>query len=339
MVIGGLYLSEMRSERFPWGLYKVENFVALISSGLIFFSAYEIASMIFIPVTELKNLGIGTASVLLMALPNLAFYKTESRIAKSLNSPSLTADAENWKTDTLSLLVVGIGVVGARFAYPVMDRIAAVLVLLAVVRSGYGILKSSVKSLLDASVDDPALDRMRSIIQGFGQVKEVVELSARNSGRFIFVTAVLRLDAKRLHEAHGIADAIEREIKDHIPFVERVMIHYEPAEKAYRRYAVPLSTKGGEISEHFAKAPFIALWDKRLDGTVSTTEVLENPFLELEKGKGIELAQLLVKKGVDILYTKEEFKGKGPEHVLSGAEVEVRKTEMYTLADLIKSDK
>jgi len=174
IVIGGLYLSEKRSKQFPWGLYKVENFVAVISSGLIFFSAYEIAKIIIVPVSVLKNLDIGMAAMFLMALPNLAFYKSESRIAKSLNSPSLAADAENWKTDTLSLIVVGVGVIGARFAYPVMDRIAAVLVLLVVIRSGYGILKCSVKSLLDASVDNPTLDRMRIIIQGFGQVKEVV---------------------------------------------------------------------------------------------------------------------------------------------------------------------
>ena len=193
ILISGLYLSEKRSDQFPWGLYKIENLVAVISSGLIFFTVYETAKIIFMPIAVLRNLDIGMAAVFVMALPNLVFYKYESRYAKALNSPSLAADAENWKIDTLSLIVVGAGVIGARFAYPVMDRIAAVVVLLAAVGSGYGILKGSVRSLLDASVDKHTLDRMRSIIRGFGQVKEVVELSARNSGRFIFVTAVLKL--------------------------------------------------------------------------------------------------------------------------------------------------
>jgi cation diffusion facilitator family transporter len=339
IVIGGLYLSEKRSEQFPWGLYKIENFVALILSGLIFFTAFEIAKLAFMPVTQLKNLDIGMVAIFIMALPNLVFYKYESRIAKALNSPSLMADAKDWKMDALSMIVVGAGVMGARFAYPVMDRMAAVLVLLTVIRSGYRILKGSVKSLLDASVDNPTLDRMRSVIQGFGQVKEIVKLTARNSGRFIFVTVVLKLAAKRLHEAHIIVSAIEREIKDRIPFVDRVIIHYEPVEKSYLRYAAPLSNRVGEISEHFAKAPFIALWDKRLDGTVSTPEVLENPFLDLEKGKGILLAEMLVERGTDILYTKEDFKGKGPKHVLSEADVEVRKTDLKALDEMIELDK
>jgi hypothetical protein len=36
------------------------------------------------------------------------------------------------------------------------------------------------------------------------------------------------------------------------------------------------------------------------------------------------------------LYTKEDFKGKGPVHVFSDAEVEVRKTELLTLDELRK---
>ncbi len=42
LVITGIYLSEKKSERFPWGLYKVENLTALFVGGLIFFSSYEI---------------------------------------------------------------------------------------------------------------------------------------------------------------------------------------------------------------------------------------------------------------------------------------------------------
>jgi len=35
MVIGGIYLSEKKSEKFPWGLYKVENIAAVFSTTYI----------------------------------------------------------------------------------------------------------------------------------------------------------------------------------------------------------------------------------------------------------------------------------------------------------------
>ena len=209
------------------------------------------------------------------------------------------------------------------------------MILVIVVRAGYGILKDSMKSLLDASVDRETLDRIRDVIDGFPQVIEIIDLNARNSGRFIFVHADLSLSVRKLKEAHEVADGIEREIRGSVPFVERVVIHYEPERKEYRRYAVPIKNREGEISEHFGSAPFVALWDKRSsDGAVIAQEVLENPFLKMEKGKGIKLAELLVEKGVDVLYTKEDFKGKGPEHVFSDAEVEVRKTDLITLTEV-----
>jgi predicted Fe-Mo cluster-binding NifX family protein len=67
---------------------------------------------------------------------------------------------------------------------------------------------------------------------------------------------------------------------------------------------------------------------------VLSQETIENPFSGLEKGKGIKLAELIVEQGVDILYTKELFEGKGPEYVLSDAGVEVRPADMKILKDL-----
>ena len=48
LVLVGIWLSKKKAESFPWGLYKVENFVALFSAGLIFFAAYEIAHSAFL---------------------------------------------------------------------------------------------------------------------------------------------------------------------------------------------------------------------------------------------------------------------------------------------------
>ncbi|MHB8881628.1 MAG: cation diffusion facilitator family transporter [Thermodesulfovibrionales bacterium] len=337
MVIGGIYLSEKKSEKFPWGLYKVENLAAVFSAGFIFLSAYEIAKMIYHPSTEgVRNLDITLIALFLMSLPIIFFARYEARRAKELNSPSLIADADHWRMDIAPLAVVAAGLLGARLSYPFMDRISALVVLLLVLKSGYEILKDSMRSLLDASVDKETLDKIKEVIRIFPQVKEIGSLHARNSGRFIFVTIDLGLSLKRLKDAHEIADSIIMEIKARIPFVERVLIHYEPERKDYQRYAVPLANAEGDISEHFAKAPFVALCDLRIsDGQACSKEVLENPFTTLEKGKGLRLAELLVERQVDVLYTKEDFSGKGPSHVFSAADVEVRKTDARNIAEIV----
>jgi cation diffusion facilitator family transporter len=337
LVIGGISLAEKKSRRFPWGLYKAENLAAVLSSLLIFLSAYEIAIMVVQPSPGgLRNLDSTLLALLAMALPVLLFSRYEAKKAAAIHSPSLLADAENWRTDLAPLAVVAAGIAGARLSFTVADRIAALLVLVLVVRAGYGILKDSLKSLLDASVDNGTLNRIHEVVQRFPQVKEPFAIQARNSGRFIFIEISLRLSVARLKEAHAVALALEQRIKGRIPFVERVIVHYEPEQKALLRCAVPLADGEGTISEHFGKAPFIALWDIRIsDGAVTSRKIMENPFLGVEKGKGIRLAEFLVTMKVDILYTREPFEGKGPEYVFADAGVEVRKTDARNLNNLM----
>jgi cation diffusion facilitator family transporter len=338
LVLGGIYLSEKKSMQFPWGLYKIENLAAALSAVLIFLSAYEVASMIVRPTHfALRNLDSTMIVLLLMAFPIVLFSRYEAKKAAMINSPSLMADAEHWRTDLAPVVVVTAGIAAARLSFAVADRIAALLVLVLVVRAGYGILKDSMKSLLDASVDNKTVDRMREVIKRFPQVQEPFSIQARNSGRFIFVEISVNLALTRLKEAYEIALNLEREIKGKVPFVERVVVHFEPEKKEFLRYAAPLADREGKISEHFAKAPFIALWGKRIsDGAVGSREILVNPFSELEKGKGIRLAEFLVTMNVDVLYTKELFEGKGPEYVFSDAGVEIRKTSAQNLKNLME---
>jgi predicted Fe-Mo cluster-binding NifX family protein len=271
-----------------------------------------------------------------MVVPVIFFAFYEKRIAREINSPSLTADAEHWKADIAPIAIVAVGLVGAKFSYTVLDRVAAFMVLIVVVKAGYGILRDSLKSLLDASVDPSTLAIIRDTVKSFPEVKEISLIRARNSGRFVFITLELVLSLKRLKDAHGLSLSLEKEIGERVPFVERIIIHYTPEEKEYQRYAVPLDNPGGDVSDHFAKAPFVALCDLRIsDGQVCSKEVLENPFTTLEKGKGLRLAEFLVERQIDVLYTKEDFSGKGPAHVFSDADVEVRKTDAGNMAEIV----
>lgn len=337
MVLGGIHLAGKKSARFPWGLYKAENLAALLSAGLILVSGYEIGRTILSPSTAgMQHLDMTLALLFLMALPIILFSRYEHRVARELNSPSLMADAENWRTDLAPLAIVAAGIAGVRFSHAYLDRIAALAVLVLIVKAGFEIARDSVKSLLDASVDRGTIDTMTRIVTGFPEVSEVVSLTARNSGRYIFVDMAVRLSLKRLKEAHGTVNRMEREIRAQIPFVEKVTIHYEPAAKESLRYAALLATRGGELSEHFGAAPFVALWHERIkDGAVMARDIVKNPFLAEEKGKGIRLAEFLAAQKVDILYCREDFAGKGPVYVFSDAEIEVRNPGAGTLDELI----
>lgn len=106
-VLAGVKLSERKSRAFPYGLYKVENMVAVIVAMLIFFTAYEIAKKAITATGKPTTVTVWIlGGVVLSAVIPLAFSVYELRVGRMLNSPSLMADAYEYRTHMLSSGIV-----------------------------------------------------------------------------------------------------------------------------------------------------------------------------------------------------------------------------------------
>jgi cation diffusion facilitator family transporter len=203
------WFSGKKSEAFPWGLYKVENFVAFVSAGFIFFAGYEIVHHVF---KAEKTLILGHFYSSLFSLLGIIrviaiFSYFEAKKARALNSPSLRADVSHWHSDIASTSFVLLALLGSKVGYPVLDRWAALIMVGFIAKVGWDILKDSMKTLLDASVNPVTLDRIRNVIQRFSQVKEIKSIQARNSGRFVFVRTELVFGIRKLAQAHQLIGA------------------------------------------------------------------------------------------------------------------------------------
>jgi cation diffusion facilitator family transporter len=344
-VLIGLRLSSLQLPEFPLGLYKVENFVALLCSGAIFFTTYELVrmSLIYGGSYQLHSVPLSLSVLIMIQAVIFAFMRYEGKKAEELNSPALRADAGHWQTDIVSTLVVLGGITGTWMGYRYFDRIAAGAIVLIIVKTGWTIFKDSVKSLLDASVDRPKLDKIRDAISRYPEVRDIRSIIARNSGSFIFCQVELSLAVKSLKKAHGVSEHIESSIRAAVPHIDRVIIHYEPTDERRLRYAVALENREGKISLHFGSAPyFVVITDERGVGGHLAQEVIKNPFAAQEKRKGIHLAEFLISKGVDVVICRESLEGKGPELVFKQADVEFRRTDKEKLeqvtADLTSAD-
>ena len=204
-----------------------------------------------------------------------------------------------------------------------------------IAKVGWDILKDSMKTLLDASVDPNTLHQIRDVILRLPQVKEIKSLQARNSGRFVFVRTELVFGIKKFSQAHQVSEEIEKAILKEIPQVDKVTIHYEPVKKDFLNYAVPVEEDKHKISEHFGDAPYFYLIRMSLqDHTIQEEKILRNPYLNEEKGKGIRVSEWLLQNGVDTVYSRKTFDGKGPSYVFSNADVEVIITEDKTIDEI-----
>jgi len=335
-VLFGVSISERRSRAFPYGLYKVENLVAVGVSFLIFFTAYEIAR---------KALQAGggptvvngwiLAGVALSALGPLAFSYYEMRQGRALNSPSLMAAAREYRVHVLSSGVVFLALIGQLAGFP-FDRYAAIIVVIFIAKTGWELLVDGMRVLLDASLDADTLNQVRSIVQVDPAVVDVRSLVGHNAGRYLFLETEVVLRDDDLEKAHAVSQRLEQAIRARMPNVERVLVHYEPQVHTHRRYAVPLADANGTVSAHFGDSPYFALVTVRLaDGQIEEEEILANPYQHVEKAKGIRVAEWLVGLKVDMVLLQEDVSGKGPAYVFADTRVEERRTEAATLAQAL----
>ena len=334
----GLRISRRKSKRFPYGLYKVENLVALGTAVLILLAGYEILKTVLVGGTTIKaeRLPYAIGGVILIGLVLLVFSRYELKRAKELNSPSLEADAQHLTTDLFSNGIILVGLTAAYWhvTFP-LDKIAALVIVVLVAWVGVRISVDAIRLLLDASVDFDTLSRIRELICEIPQVDKIISLTGRNSGRYKFIEVDLALKARELEKAHFLANQLEKRIKQHVRNVDHILIHYEPVAKKTCVVALPAAEDQKHLSEHFGEAPyFLLITLNREENRFIEEKWVFNPFQNEAKGKGIKVSEWLVGLGVDEIITAKGLAHKGPYYVFSDNKVEMRQTEMLNLSEI-----
>jgi len=343
-VLIGLKLSTRKSKAFPYGLYKLENVVAVVLAVMIFFTAYEITRDAFLEPTRQATVDPWMlGGVVVAAAIPLAFSHFELRAGRAANSPALIADAKEYRAHVFTTGIVFAALLAQWFNLP-LDRVAALVIVVAIVKTGWALLSDGMRVLLDASLDPNTILQIREIITAEPTVAELKWVTGRNAGRFRFVEAEVILRLHELERAEATTRRIQAQIREAVPYVDRVLIHAEPMERTHLRYAVPLNDPGGTLSEHFGEAPYFGLVTLRLaqdgalrlaDGAVEQQQVIANPHTAVEKAKGIRVAEWLVAQKVDVVLLKQSLRGKGPTYVFGDAGVEMQETAAMTLSEAL----
>ena len=327
-VFVGISISNKKSKIFPFGLYKVENLVAMVSAFAIFFAGYEIAKDVFWgDAKKITNLPVALSIIVVNVLITYFYARYEKKMGVKLNSPSLIADAEHIKVDFYSALVVLAGILSQYFGFLIGEKIAVLVVVLFIFHSGFEILKEAIKVLLDASIDNETVQQIKEILDKETMIKQVNQLTGRNSGSYKFVQLDLQLNTNSLSEAHEYAHLLEEKIKKQIQFIEKVVIHFGTAPKD-EKVAVLLNRKGF-ICNHFGSCDKIAILQKNKE-----TVFVDNPYKDHEKKKGILLAEFLNELGITKLILKQKIEQKPVIYALKNFGISCVETSKNQLEDL-----
>lgn len=156
---------------------------------------------------------------------------------RKLRSPALVADGWHLLTDVVTSVGVLIGLVLAlATGWMPLDPIMAVLVALNIIWAGWRLMRESVSSLMDASVDAGILAEIKTTISAnaTGAI-EVHDLKTRMAGRATFVEFHLVVPGSMtVSAAHQICDRLEAALSDKVEGAE-VLIHIEPEGEAQHK--------------------------------------------------------------------------------------------------------
>ncbi len=304
LVYAAVRLAPHQSRRFPLGLHKLEDMAAVIAGLVVLFAGYEILRSVFVD-GGVSAPGNPLATLVFMAailVVQFAFYWRERRAAQRLASPGLNSDVINWLGDIGAGLVVMVGIGGHWLGIPYAQEVAVVIIAGLIFQGAYEVLRDGLLSLLDASTAQAEEEQVRRYLERVPAVQAVRDLHIRRGGSALFLRATLELDAQGFEQAHRLVDDLAAQLRQQIPRLENVVLHYEPAHKAFRRHADLLDADRRTPAPAFGRAAGVRLRDVDGQGRVLAETWFDNPFRDAPHGKALRLAAWLIRNRVDVVH-------------------------------------
>lgn len=159
-------------------------------------------------------------------------YRYTLRTGKKLDSQAVIANAWHHRSDAVSSLGTLIGISGAMFLgekWRILDPIAAIVVSVLIIKSGYDIVKPCISELLEASLPEDKEKEIIRLVKSVPGIDFVHNLRTRRIGNGIAVDLHAKMDGNiTLSEAHEKATAAENAIKHAFGNNSIINIHMEP---------------------------------------------------------------------------------------------------------------
>jgi len=220
------------SNRFPYGLGRVEDLAGVSIVFVILFSAvaagYESIHRFFHPVTVDHLYAVMSASVVGF-LGNEIAAIIRIRVGKEIESAALIADGHHARVDGIASLAVLFGALGVKLGYPLADPIVGILITLIICKVVWDSVISIFTRMLDG-VDPALIPQLTDIARKTEGVDEVGEVRARWLGHRLMAEVTFGVPSTlTVENGHEIAKRVQANIQDALPHVAGVTVHVDPS--------------------------------------------------------------------------------------------------------------
>ncbi|NQJ22074.1 cation transporter [Streptococcus suis] len=293
-VLVGLRMAQKPADTdHKFGHWKMEDLASLITSFIMFVVGFQVLYSTLIKIMSKQTVEIdmtGAIVGIFSAFVMIGVYLYNKSLAKKVHSKALEATAKDNLSDAVTSIGTSVAIIAAAFNFPIVDKIAAVIITFFILKTAYDIFMESFFTLSDG-FDEELLHKYEEDILKLPKVVAVKSQRGRTYGPNIYLDIVLEMNPDlSVYESHEITEQVEQLLTlKHGVF--DVDIHVEPSEIPH-----------DEIFEH--------VYDKlyRLESEIQAHEpgyedlIDENYLLIDAKGRYLNKADMLKAQPVQSTY-------------------------------------
>ena len=203
----------------PYGHGRAETMGSMVMGGSLILVGLFIVYEVIVKMTVGGTLPIPTWPALLGAAVSIvvkeALFRYTFIVGKRINNQSVIANAWEHRSDSLSAIAALTGIAGAMLGFPVMDPLAAIVVVFMIEKVGWDIFWEAVKDLMDTSLPREQMEEIIKVISGTRGVARFHELRTRRLGEDIFVDVHIIVQPNiSISEAHNTAETVRGNLQN-----------------------------------------------------------------------------------------------------------------------------
>ncbi|MER1985588.1 MAG: cation diffusion facilitator family transporter [Solibacillus sp.] len=232
-VLVGLRISQKPPDsNHPYGHLRAETVASLVASFIMLVVGLQVIS------TSIQSFWHEshetpsqlTAYVAIFSAIIMYFvYRYNLALAKKIKSTAVKAAAYDNRSDALVSIGTAIGIFGAIFGMPIIDKITAFIVGIIIIKTAVEIFWEAVQTLTDAFDIDEA-ESLWKLIENVPEVITLIDLKGRSHGNMSFVDVTVTVNPLlNVRESHAITEKIEQTVRQFNPYCV-VLVHIEPHE-------------------------------------------------------------------------------------------------------------
>ena len=214
-----------------FGHWKIEDLASLITSFIMFFVGFNVlidTAQKIINKEETLIDPVGAIVGIVSAIIMFGVYLYNKNLAKRVKSKALDAAAKDNLSDAITSLGTSIAIITSSLKFPIVDKLAAIVITFFILKTAYDIFMESSFSLSDGFDQDLLDDYKRAILE-IPKITRVKSQRGRTYGSNIYLDIILEMNPDlSVFESHEIADQVEDMLKERFGVFD-IDIHIEPA--------------------------------------------------------------------------------------------------------------